>query len=445
MLGECKRQVLSNGLRVLGVQNPALHSFVCSVYIGGGALFETQDQAGLSHFVEHMILQGSEHFPTSRVLMRSVEELGGIVDAGTYAEYINVFCLAHRKHWPRAMEIASDVLLRPLFTPDEIEQEKRIIAQEISPHRDRAGRNISPMELTHCIAFRGQVWESGTRGSRATLQRFDKLTVERRYRQFFTPGNMVVCLAGGLDFEEVLGKVEKSFGCLTAGEPAPAAPAAPVPGPAGRARAFYRPTEALPVAEAVLCFYAYPLAHERFDACRAVNHLLGAGLSSRLFTRVREELGLVYDVQSHLQGYAAAGMLEVFLSVSVENLVDAVRATLEVIRQAAADGFTAAELERYKETARCGMDMLCDSAASLADWFGRHELILGPDGAFTPRYYVRRQEALTLEGVNAVARELMADSGATFVVVGPYGDAEADALRRLLPAEELSPSPEPNG
>jgi len=439
MLGECRRRVLSNGLRVVGVESPVLHSFVCSVHVRVGPRFEAPGQAGLSHFLEHMIMQGSESFPTSAAIVRSVEDLGGVVDAGTHTEYMSIVFGVHRKHWRAAMEIASDVILRPLFDEAEIEQEKLIIAQEISQHRDKDGRNISVSELGHCIVFRGKVWEAGTLGNAATMEQFDRQAVLDHYRRYFTPCNMVMCLAGGFDFEEAVAKISPAFGSMKQAPP-PAPPVLP-PVWTGRARAFYRMSEVLPVAEALLCQSAYPAGDARFDAARAFNHLLGGGLSSRLFMRVREELGLVYDIESHLQGHCDSGTVDVFLSVGVENLVRAVGAVLEVVREAAQDGFTPSELERYKETARCGMDMLCDQPGDLADWFARQELLLGPNGVLTPRQHVERQEALTVETANAVARDITAGRGPLLVVVGPYSEADRAALRALLPADEIQPPP----
>lgn len=439
MLGECKRRVLPNGLRVIGVENRALHSFVCSVYAGVGSRLDPPGRTGLSHFLEHMLMQGSQGFPTSHHIARSVEALGGMVDAGTYAEYMNVISAVHRKHWERGLEITSDVLLRPLFDEREIEGEKAIILQEIAPYRDKEGRNISVAELAHGIFFEGRVSEAGTRGNRPIMQGFDRAAVRDHYESFFVPSNVVVCLSGGFESEQAFARVDEEFGAATGGRRRPYGPVPPQRPPAGRARACYRITEALPTVEALLCYRAYRFGDPRFDAARAVSHMLGAGLSSRLFTHVREELGLVYDIESHAQGYSDTGALEVSLTMSADNLVRAIEATLRVLRQAAADGFTQEELDPYKESVRCGMDMLCDAAGLLADWFGKQEVLLGPDGVATPRQYVRRQEALALESVNAVAREVITDADATLVAVGPFGQAECDALRRLLPAEEPEP------
>jgi predicted Zn-dependent peptidase len=443
MLGEYRKEALPNGLRVLGVENAALHSFVLSVYVRVGPRFEADDQIGLTHFLEHMLLQGSEHYPTSTAVMRGVEDVGGVVDASTHPEFANVVFGVHRKHWRRVLGIAADVIRRPLFDEAEVRQEKLIIRQELLQHRDKRGRNISASELAHCLMFKNAVDEAGTRGSSEILERLDRASLVAHHRRFFVPSNMVVCLAGGFDFDEVIDQIGEHFAGMQGDGPAPELPA--LPAAARRDRALYRTTEALPVAEVLLSHRAYALADDRYDACRAVAYLLGGGLSSRLFCRVREELGLVYDIQSHLQGYSDAGSLDVFVSVGADNLPAAVQAALDVLRQAAADGFAEEELERHKEGARCGLEVLCDQPMHLAEWFGKQELLLGPGRVTTPQEYVRRQEALGLSDLDGICRAVLDEHPADLVVVGPYGAEQGDALRRIFGGEEVSAGPAPGG
>lgn len=435
MLGGYRRELLPNGLRVLGVENSALHSFVCSAYIHAGPRFEPPEKTGLTHFLEHMLMQGSENFPRSSDIMRGVEDLGGVVDGQTYTEFLNVTFGVHRKHWERVMRIAADVLLRPLFDPEELEQEKSIVAQEVFRHRDRDGRNISVHELMYELLLKQQPEEAGTRGCPPITQTFDRAMLEAHYREFFVPQNMVLCLAGGFDFDEVLSYVAEQFGAMEAGDGVPELPPLEV----GReaARSFYRPTEALPVAEAIYAHRAYPLRDDRSDALRAICQLLGGGLSSRLFARVREELGLVYEVQSYPQTYSDTGSANVYVSVSVENLPRALEAVLGVLEDLLGENFTEGELNRYKESARCGMEILCDHPSRLADWFGKQELFLGPQGVLTPEEYVAKQERLTLQDVKQVLRDLFAESGGNLAVVGPFDDDTSQAVQSLFPQQQV--------
>lgn len=445
MQGDLRRHVLPNGLRVLGVENQALHSFVCSLCVRVGPRFEPPEQLGLSHFLEHMLLQGSEGFPSSAAIMRGVEDLGGLVAASTCAEHLEVVFGVHRKHWRRVLRIAAGVVLQPLFEPGEIESEKSIIAQEIAAHRDMAGRNISSGEMGYCLLFAGRLREAGSRGSVQIMQSFDRDAVAEHYRRFFVPANMVLCIAGGLDFDEVLAEVAELFGGVAAPPQPPPDLLPPAERKSGGARAFYRTTEALPVTELLLSHRAFGLRDDQVHAARAAAQLLGGGLSSRLFLQVREQLGLVYDIQSHLQGYSDAGALEVSLRVRPENLVRAFEATLEVLQRLRREGFAAAELERHQESVRCGMDMLCDRPGHLTDWFGKQELLLGTDAVITPRQYVRRHDALTLDELDALIAHVTEPERTDLVCIGPYGEAERDGLRRAFAADEVTCDPSTAG
>jgi len=439
MLEAYRREVLPNGLRVLGVENPALHSFVCSAYIHAGARFESPEQTGLTHFLEHMLMQGSENFPTFNDIMRRVEDMGGLVEAHSYPEHMNITFGVHRKHWRRVMEVASDVILRPTFDPQEVEQEKSIIAQEISRHRDVRGRNISVYELCYGLLLKEQLDESGMRGCPEIMQTFDRETVRQHYGRFFVPQNIVLCLAGGFEFDEAVGEMDAYFGAMASGQDGPQLPEPELSH--RRARAFYRQTEALPLVESLLCYHAYPMGDERFDALRAINQMLGGGLTSRLFSRVREELGLVYEIASYLQPFSDVGALNLFVSVGVDNLVQALEATLEVVREVVQDNFHDDELNRYKESARCGMEILCDHAVRLTDWFGKQELFLGVDEVMTPEDYIRRQEALKLEYIHSVMADVFTPQGANLAVAGPFGEEEQESIRGVFPAEEAESAP----
>ncbi len=435
MLEAYRREELPNGLRVVGVENPALHSFVCSAYIHAGARFEPPEQTGLSHFLEHMLMQGSENFPTFNHIMRRVEDLGGIVSGQTHPEHMKITFGVHRKHWRRVMEVASDVILRPKFDPEEIEQEKSIITQEISRHRDPGGRNISVYELAYELLLKEKPDEAGIRGRPDIMATFDAEMVRSHYNRFFVPSNMVLCLAGGFDFDEVVGEMDAYFGAM---EPEGEAP--PLPGvqvASRRARAFYRETEALPMVESLLCYHAFPMGDERFDALRAVSQMLGGGLTSRLFSRVREERGLVYEIESYLKPFSDVGALDLYIAADAGNLVPALEATLQVVQEVVEANFGEDELNRYKESARCGMEILCDHAGRLTDWFGRQELFQGVDQVVTPKEYTRRQEALTLEHIGEVAAAVLSPEGANLAVAGPFGDEQRRSLRRIFPAEEV--------
>jgi len=434
MLADYTRDVLPNGLRIVSVERPELHSFVCAVLVHAGPRFENTRQTGLTHFLEHILMQGSSNFPSSNEIMRAVEDLGGVLDASTALEYMEVSVAVHRKHWRRGMEVLSDVVLRPLLAEEEIEQEKNIIAQEIAEHRDRNGRNISPEELAYSMLFKEKLDEAGSRGSVDLLGEFDREMVSSQYKRFFSPDNMVVCLAGSFDPDEVCDEIKAQFGEREPADDLPEPVQSEVK--SHRTRCVYRHTENLPVVQSVLSHRGYPIRDSRFDATRALCEILGGGLSSRLFSRVREEYGLVYQIQSYLQGFSDAGAVNTSLHVEPDNLLDAMSATLDVIGQLTDEGVHEQELERYKETVRCGIEIMCDRPERLAEWFGKQELLLEPEDISTPGEHIERQESLTLDHIKEIGGQLFDPASANLAVVGPFHEEHAERLRERFPAEE---------
>jgi predicted Zn-dependent peptidase len=432
--------VLPNGLRVVSVANPALYSFVFSTYVRVGPRNESPEEIGLTHLLEHMLIQGSANYPRSNDIMRGVEDVGGILDAATYPEYVNVAFGVHRKHWERVVDIGADILLQPLLDPDEIEHEKLIIAQELAQHRDSDGRNISLSELAHSLFFKGTLSELGTRGNRELLATFTADTVRSHYERYFRPESTVMCLAGGFDPEAVLPEIERRFGGNVASPPLPGAPPAPASRPDGRALSFCRRTETHPVVELLVGYQAVGMADDRVDGARAAARLLGGGLSSRLFTRVREEMGLVYDIEAHMQVYSDCGVINCFLSADADNVVPAAEAALEVIRETREGGFDADELARHKEGVRCGVEMLNDRPDHLADWYGRQELLLGSGEVVSPAEYVARQEGLCAEDLRGALQDFVRPERAHLVCVGPFQDAAPDELAALFPARKVIPA-----
>ena len=433
-LADYRREVLPNGLRIIGVEDPTVHSVIFMALVHTGPRFEGPDETGLTHFLEHLLMQGSEKFPSSTRIMREVEDLGGVIDASTMPEYLTSSVALHQKHWQRGLEILSDVLLNPLLDEEEIEQEKQIVAQEIAEHRDRDGRNISASELSFSLAFKDEPDESGHRGTLGLLSSFDRQKVLSHYRRFFGPRNMVLCVSGNMDFDEVASAIGEYFSEAEQTEdPGDVRP----PSRPGRRRAIYRRTENKPVAEAVFGYPTPTIGDERFHSSRALSELLGGGMSSRLFTRVREQKGLVYQIQSSLQTYSDVGSLATSLKADPDNLVPAVETTLEVMEELIADGAAEEELERYKETARCGTEIMCDRPERVADWFAKQELLVAPEDIMPPGEYLEQQEAITMDRLQETVREVLESSEARLAVVGPFEDEHHERLSDAFPADEV--------
>jgi len=205
-----------------------------------------------------------------------------------------------------------------------------------------------------------------------------------------------------------------------------------------RARSLYRITEKAPVVDVELGYRAYSFADDRFGAVLALSHILGGGMSSRLFTHVREDRALVYEIWAFPVGYSDTGSVSVGLSVDTGNLVEAVGATLSVVEEFRHKGVDVDELDRYKEGVRCGMEILGDRPDQLADWLGKQEVLISPETLMTPEEFAARQESLTRDQLHEVMADVFSADNAHLAIVGPFGEGEHRRLAELFPAEEVS-------
>src|SRR5262249_44480652 len=247
---------------------------------------------GLSHFIEHMLFKGT----TSRSaedIARSVDSIGGNLDAFTAKELVCFNTKVLDEHLPKAFDVLADLVLNPLFRDEDIEKEKGVILEEIKMEED------SPDYLVHEI-FSANFWQGHALGkpilgTPQTVRRFDSSMIRDYYRAVYAPANLLVTAAGNLSHQQMADLVRRNFESIPPGENAPAEP---VPGT--HARIALRNKKSLEQAHLCLGVPSYPLPHEDRFGCYVLNTLLGGGMSSRLFHTIRERQGLAYAVLSGL-------------------------------------------------------------------------------------------------------------------------------------------------
>jgi len=428
MTGQYEKTTLPNGLRIITVPNNRLHYFVVSAYVGMGPRYEPVESCGISHFLEHMIFQGSRSFPDSSALSRAIDRIGGQILASTSGEYTHFGIGVHKKYFARAIEILADILLYPKFDPQEVEQEKRIVLEEQAQYHDRRQRNLSVEELAYNMLWRRDQQDLSTAGTTETIRGFTDETIRRHWRRFFVAGNMVICLAGAFDVSHAIDRVSEAFGSLGNGD-------VPQPLPADLSqhepRWVFRKLHT-PAMNVVLSHRAVPFHHPDYTAYWVLSEALGGGSSSRLFLRVREQLGLVYDISAGLTCGADLGALDVATTVREEHLVETVREILRITNELARDGISREELEICKEKLRCVLEIGLDDPVETAGWYGRQELLLRERKVISFEDELREIDQLTLEDVARVSRESFVPQRRNLAAVGPVGFRRRRIVANLL-------------
>ncbi len=408
-----ERTVLPNGLRIVTSEMPQTRSATVSVYVGAGSRYEDDAEAGLSHFLEHMLFKGASRRPTAQEIAEAIEGVGGLHNAATDRELTVYY--AKTPDWAalETIDILSDMVTAPEMDPIELEKERMVILEELAMVED------SPGELAAILAdetlWPDQPLGRNIGGEVEIARSLPLSAVERYFRAQYVPSNMVLSVAGNVTHEAVVEAASRWLGPAPEGEPHdwhPAQPRGEHPRVAVR-------TKATEQAHLCLTYPALPLGHDDQYAAGLLSALLGEGMSSRLFLELREERALVYDVHSYLSEYRDAGAFTVYAGCDPSNA----RVTLEVARaevERFLDDVTEEELEKGKRMAAGRIQLRMEDTRAVAAWIGGQELVL--EEVLTVDEVVAMIEAVTLDDLRRVGRDLLQAEAATIAAVGPFED-----------------------
>jgi predicted Zn-dependent peptidase len=399
---------LANGVRVITEVMPHVRSISVGIWIGSGSRRETSDQNGISHFIEHMLFKGT----TSRSaedIARSVDSVGGNLDAFTAKELVCFNTKVLDQHLPRAFDVLADLVLHPLFRDEDIDKEKGVILEEIKMDAD------SPDYLVHEI-FSANFWKDHPLGkpilgTRETVKRFDRQMIDEYYRAVYAPSNLLLTAAGNLKHDALVNLVRQHFESLPPNGTAP-----PDQVPATHARIALRNKKSLEQVHMCLGVPSYPLPHEERFACYVLNTLLGGGMSSRLFQNIRERQGLAYAVFSELSPYRDTGCLSIYAGTSVESVGKVVESIIKEFQQLKQETIGEEEVRRAKDHLKGSLMLSLESTSSRMSNLARQEMYFGR--FFTLDELVESVEQVTADDVQRIARAFFDPKHIALTVLG---------------------------
>lgn len=388
---------LPNGLRVIGEKIPHFRSVSVGLWLGAGSQYETPAQAGVSHFLEHMVFKGTQK-RTARDIAEEMDEVGGQLNAFTSKECTCFYAKVVDEHLPLAMDVISDLVTAPLFDPAEMEKEKGVVLEEISMAEDTP-EDVAG-ELIMLAKYGDQPIARPILGSSASVGGFSRQDLLTYYQAMYRPENAVLSLAGNYDWDHVLALTEKYLGAWSA-------------------EGYSRPdfvTNVVPpttlnrekdIEQVHICL-GYPGLNqwdERNYDLALLNSVFGGSMSSRLFQKIREESGLAYSVYSYPGVYTDCGLLTVYAGTNPENAVRVAEMLREEAARMARDGLTQREFTMGREQLKAGFILGQESTSARMQSIGRRLLLMNETRTETE--VINRVNALTLDGVNALARELL--------------------------------------
>src|SRR5215469_10839633 len=294
-----QREVLPNGLIVLSEEMPHIRSIAIGIWMKTGSRDESLELNGISHFTEHMVFKGTKT-RSAQQIARQVDSIGGNMDAFTGKETICFNIKVLDEHLPMAMDILSDLVLNPVFDPKDIVREKGVILEEIKMDED------NPDYLVHEI-FTQNFWKDHPLGkpilgTKETVRAFKQEDLFGFYRERFSPNNIIISAAGNLNHAKFVDLIQQRFAGLK-----PVPNGYHQPAPAVTPRIITRNKKSLEQVQLCLGVPSHPISHEKRYVSYVLNTVLGGGMSSRLFQKIREEQGLAYSIYSDLSPYRDTG------------------------------------------------------------------------------------------------------------------------------------------
>jgi predicted Zn-dependent peptidase len=412
--------VLPSGIRLVTETMADVRSVAVAYWVGSGSRDESDELAGASHFLEHLLFKGT---PTrsAAAIAEALDEVGGDCNAFTTKEYTTFYVRLLSEHLPLGLDILSEIMWDPALRPSDVDAERTVILDEILMHADEPADLVA--EQWQNSLFPGHALGRDTLGTQATVGDLDAGDIRRFFEHHYRPGNMVVSVAGDCTHEGVAADLERRFTGQTGGT----APDRTAPGPATeRLRVVRRPTEQAHVVYGVRSVSRFD--EHRF-ALAVLNHVLGGGLSSRLFQKVREERGLAYSVWSERATYQDAGSLAVVVGTAPDNVDEVLRIVTGELELLAEHGITDRELAVAKGNLRAEMLLSGEDSGARMGRIGAAMLLHGEVHKIDE--VLARIEAVDRDQVLARAQELV-EAPRTLSAVGPFDeDAFADHVASL--------------
>ncbi|HNW85958.1 MAG TPA: pitrilysin family protein [Candidatus Limiplasma sp.] len=384
---------LPNGLRIVGEKLTHVRSCTVGVWVKVGSMNERPDENGLSHFIEHMVFKGTAT-RTARDIAEEMDDVGGQLNAFTSKDCTCFYAKVIDEDLSLAVDILSDLTLRPKFDEEELQKERGVVLEEIAMVED------TPEDLVNDVLCEAQFDGSLQRpilGTAELIRRYAREDLVRYWRRHYHPQNMVLAIAGNYDWEAFLALVDRFFHDFPNEQP-PVTVIETQTLLSGR-KAREKDTEQLQIS---LGYPGVSLGSDDLYALSVFNNAIGGGMSSRLFQRIREELGMAYSVYTFPTSYPGCGTFTIYAGTSPENGETVLREIEQELDKVLTHGLSEKELKSAKAQLKGGFLLGLESSSGRMQSIGRGTLLL--NRLTPPEETLAKIEAVTLEDVLRIAR-----------------------------------------
>ncbi len=413
------KHLLTNGLRVVTVSMPSLESVTVAIWAKTGSRNENSKNNGISHFLEHMFFKGTTNRPTAKQIAEEIDSIGGIQNAGTSKEYTQYYIKCRADKAEIAFDLLSDMTINSLLEESEIEREKGTIIEEIRMYEDTPVANIG--EVFESLIYDKHTLGMNIAGTEKTVGNMKRNDFVEYRSNFYIPENMILTVAGGVTEKESLRLAEKYFSELTKSVNKPFSNRFIARQVKPQIKLHGKKKEQTHV---ILGFLADGKNYKGKYAQTILSAILGGGMSSRMFTEVRERRGLAYSVRTSMDRYTDIGYMGTYAGLDTKRAEEAVKVMLEQHYKITSNQEPIAkqELTKAKEFLKGHLALALEDTSDVSSFFGDQELF--SDKVLTPEEVFKKIDRVTMDQVVFEAKRLFIPDRLNLAIIGPYKNDE---------------------
>ncbi len=403
-----------NGLRVITVpidDNPAV---TVLVMVTTGSEYESKEINGISHFLEHMMFKGTKTRPRAKDISNELESLGAHYNAFTGNEYTGYYAKVSKENVDEALDIISDIYLNPLLEQTEIDKEKGVITEEIKMYQDMPQRQVQ--EIFSSLVYGDQPAGWGIAGEENTIKKFNSNDFQKYLGEHYTSSNTIVVISGSINEKEIIDKVSNKFKTINIGEKTQK-PKVAENQSKPELIVKYKDSDQ---AHMVMGVRTFDSKNDFNPILSVLGVLLGGGMSSRLFQKLREEMGVCYYINAGNDTYTDHGIFTISAGVDVKRINEVIKTIISECKKIINEEITEKELKRVKDYMSGSFLLSLETSDSRAEYVAMAEILKGK--IITPKERIEKIQKVTVEEIKNIAKEIFVDEKLNLAIIGPYKD-----------------------
>ena len=419
-----KKIILENGLRIILVPQPGNLAVTVSVLVEAGSKYEIKDINGISHFLEHMVFKGTQKRPSALAISSELDGIGASYNAFTSNEHTGYWAKARSNHFDKILDVISDIYLNPLFEEGEIEKERGVIIEEINLIEDQPYRRVWDVFTDLLYGDQPAGWR--VIGQKEKIQKITREDFLNYRNSHYLPESTAIIIAGNFDEKKAVDEVRKYFSNFETGEKSSKTKVI---------ESQSEPAISLKYKDSdqthlVLGFRAFDLFDDRKYVLGILSDILGGSMSSRLYQKVREQMGAAYYVRAGADLSTDHGFFAVSAGVGNEKFEPVLRAVLEELKKIREEGVSDKELNLSKEHIIGRLILGLETSDDLAGFYGEQEIL--EKKIEEPEEIIKKIEAVKENDIISVAKDIFQNNKMNLAFIGPFKEDEKKRFEKFL-------------